>query len=83
LFRHPTAVGTPMTVTNGVMPKSAPQFFVTVGSYSWNAAYSGDSNNNGIRTPCGASGETLTVVTSCGCNCSCGGSELIACNKPD
>jgi hypothetical protein len=46
------AVGVPVIVTNGVVPKSISQVFVTVGSYSWNAVYSGDSNNNGATSPC-------------------------------
>ena len=47
-----TAVGFPKIVTNGVVPVSVSQVFVTVGSYSWNAVYSGDANNNGATSPC-------------------------------
>ena len=53
----PTIVGTPVNVTNGVVPSSASQQFNTAGSYSWNAVYSGDPNNNGATSPC----EQLTV----------------------
>src|SRR2546426_9397562 len=47
-----TTVGSPVTVTNGVVPGSASQGFNNAGSYSWNAAYNGDANNNGINSPC-------------------------------
>jgi hypothetical protein len=52
-----TTVGTPVNVTNGVVPNSASQQFNTAGAYSWNAVYSGDSNNNDATSPC----EQLTV----------------------
>ena len=48
----PTPVGTPVTVTAGVIPNSASQTFNNAGSFSWNAAYSGDSNNNGANSGC-------------------------------
>src|SRR2546427_10466888 len=41
----PTIVGSPVTVTNGAAPSSVLQPFNTAGSFGWNAAYSGDSNN--------------------------------------
>jgi hypothetical protein len=53
-----TPVGTPVTVTNGVVPNSASQVFNTAGSFSWNAVYSGDTNNNGATSAC----EDLTVA---------------------
>jgi len=53
-----TAVGTPVSVTNGVVPDSASQTFSTFGSFSWNGIYSGDANNNGATSPC----EPLTVA---------------------
>src|SRR6266487_2407760 len=52
-----TTVGTPVTVTNGVIPNSISQPFNLAGAYSWNASYSGDANNNGATSPC----EPLTV----------------------
>ncbi len=52
-----TTVGTPVTVTNGVVPNSASQTFSVAGSYSWNAIYNGDTNNNGATSTC----ELLTV----------------------
>jgi len=52
-----TTVGSPVTVTNGVVPNSASQAFNSAGSFSWNAVYSGDANNNGATSPC----EPLTV----------------------
>jgi len=50
-------VGTPVTVTGGVVPNSAAHIF-PVGTFSWNAVYSGDVNNNAATSPC----ETLTVL---------------------
>ncbi len=47
-----TIVGSPVTVTNGVVPNSASQQFISAGPYSWNASYSGDSNNNAVSSPC-------------------------------
>ena len=52
-----TVVGSPVTVSNGVVPSSSTQGFNNAGSYSWNAAYNGDANNNAITSPC----EPLTV----------------------
>ena len=52
-----TQVGARVTVTGGVVPASAPQTFTSLGSYSWNAAYSGDGNNVGAASAC----EPLTV----------------------
>ncbi len=52
-----TVVST-VTVTNGVVPPSASHTFNTAGSFSWNAVYSGDTNNNGATSAC----EPLTVT---------------------
>ncbi len=52
-----TNVGSPVTVTNAVVPTSPLQTFGTAGSYGWKAVYSGDSNNNGATSSC----EPLTV----------------------
>src|SRR3989475_1421 len=52
-----TAVGSPVTVTNGIVPASTSQGFNSAGSYSWNAVYNGDANNNPTTSPC----EPLTV----------------------
>ena len=53
---------TSVTVSgNGQESPSAPFTAPAVGSYYWQAMYSGDSNNNGFTTPCGATGESLTV----------------------
>src|SRR2546426_955817 len=53
----PTTVGSPVAVSNGAVPGSTSQAFNNAGAYSWNAAYSGDSNNNQVTSPC----EPLTV----------------------
>jgi hypothetical protein len=59
-----TTVGSPVTVTNGAVPNSASQTFATAGSFSWNAVYSGDANNNGATSPCEPLSVTsVTVVT--------------------
>jgi hypothetical protein len=53
-----THVGNPALVTNGVVKNSTAQAFSAAGYYSWNAAYSGDSNNNAATSPC----EPLVVI---------------------
>lgn len=50
-------VGSPVKVTDGVVPNSAPQMFHSAGLYSSNAVYTGDSNNTGTTGTC----ETFTV----------------------
>jgi hypothetical protein len=67
-----TVVGI-VIVTNGVAPNSPLYAFTTTGSFSWNAVYNGDPNNNGATSSC----ETLTVnsqtisTVSCGHGLSC------------
>jgi hypothetical protein len=46
-----TVVST-VTVTNGAVPNSASRTFNTAGNFSWDALYSGDSNNNGATSSC-------------------------------
>src|SRR5437899_532286 len=46
-----------MTVTNGVVPNSRTVTFNSSGTFSFNAVYSGDANNNGAASGC----ELLTV----------------------
>jgi hypothetical protein len=53
----PTTVGSPVAVTAGLVPKSVSQKLNSGGSFSWEAVYSGDSNNMGATAPC----EPLTV----------------------
>ena len=56
-------VNTVTVNTSGVVPNSAAATFNTVGSYYWQAVYSGDANNNGASSPCTAgSNEQLTVT---------------------
>ncbi len=50
------------TVTNGIVPDSDPISFNTAGTYSFQAVYSGDSNNNGASSVC--STEQLLVKAS-------------------
>jgi len=47
-----TAVGTPVTVAHGVVPGSAAQAFSAPGTYSWDAVYSGDPDNNAATSQC-------------------------------
>jgi hypothetical protein len=54
-----TVVST-VTVTNGAVPNSASRTFNIAGNFSWNALYSGDSNNNGATSSC----EPLKVTAS-------------------
>jgi hypothetical protein len=51
-----------VTVTNGVVPNSAGFTPTTAGSYSFQAVYSGDGNNNGASSVC--STEQLLVRTN-------------------
>jgi Concanavalin A-like lectin/glucanases superfamily/IPT/TIG domain len=43
----------PATVTNGVVAQSAPSTAPPVGTYNWQATYSGDINNQGATSTCG------------------------------
>jgi hypothetical protein len=57
LFSGGTCIGTPtvlsdVTVSNGMIPNSASRRFNSTGTFSWNAVYSGDSNNNLATSPC-------------------------------
>ena len=47
-----------VTVTGALVPNSASHFFGNVGSYSWEAIYSGDANDSGATSSC----EVLTVT---------------------
>jgi hypothetical protein len=47
------------TVTNGQVPDSDPVMFSSVGTFYWQASYSGDPLNNPSSTACGE--ETVTV----------------------
>ncbi|WP_329385297.1 hypothetical protein OG625_25225 [Streptomyces sp. NBC_01351] len=52
-------VGSPVTVTNGVVPNSAAAQFNQVGTFYWQATYSGDANNMPAMSAC--TSEPLTV----------------------
>ncbi|MGN6405230.1 hypothetical protein [Sinomonas sp.] len=49
-----------VTVSNGAVPDSNAVTFNTVGTYYWQAVYSGDANNNGATSPC--TSEQLVVT---------------------
>jgi len=64
----PTTVGSPVTVTDSLNPASAPQSFSAPGYYSWNAVYSGDSNNFAATGGCDAlivNTSPMTFALSC------------------
>ena len=48
----PATVVSTVKVTNGAVPNSATKSFNAAGDYSWNAVYSGDTNNNGATSSC-------------------------------
>ena len=49
--------------TSGIVPNSNAATFGSVGTYYWQAVYSGDANNNGTSSPCTAgNNEQLTVT---------------------
>ena len=58
-----TQVGGSMTVavSGGVVPTS-PSVPLTVGTYYWQASYSGDASNQASASTCGPSGEVETVT---------------------
>ncbi|MEA2369700.1 MAG: hypothetical protein QOH12_94, partial [Solirubrobacteraceae bacterium] len=64
---NPTCTGTPLgtstvTVTgNGTYP-SGPFSSAGAGTYNFVAVYSGDANNAGVTSACGAAGESVTVT---------------------
>jgi hypothetical protein len=49
------------TVTNASIPNSDPWQFITPGTYWWQVAYSGDTNNTAATSSCNAAGTILTV----------------------
>jgi hypothetical protein len=48
---NPRDAGT-KTVTNAIVPDSDPLIFNTAGTFYWQAAYSGDANNNAATSAC-------------------------------
>src|SRR5262249_13634869 len=65
--QNATCTGTPVFTSTVIVNgngnyQSAPFTTPSVGVYNWLASYSGDTNNNPYTAPCGASGETLTVI---------------------
>ena len=55
------AIVSTVIVTDGAVPNSASQVFDGAGSYSWDADYTGDSNNNDATSGC----KLLTVNNVC------------------
>jgi hypothetical protein len=49
--QNPQGAGT-VTVTNGTVPNSNAITFTHAGTFYWQAAYSGDANNNGATSSC-------------------------------
>jgi hypothetical protein len=55
----------PLTITPaGTLPGSDPISIPTVGTYYWQATYSGDANNAPSASTCGAAGEVETVTAA-------------------
>src|SRR2546422_2865157 len=52
LCTAPGTVASTVTVTGGVVPNSRAVTFNATGSYSFQATYSGDTNNNAATSPC-------------------------------
>ena len=52
------------TVTNGTVPDSDPVTFNSAGDYYWQAAYSGDADNNPATSPCGSEHLVVNPNTS-------------------
>jgi hypothetical protein len=52
-----------VTVTDGVVPPSAPETLSKPGTYYWTAVYSGDSANAGSVEACGSEIETVVTGT--------------------
>jgi hypothetical protein len=50
--------------TPGTLPESAPVTLTNVGTYYWQAAYSGDTGNAPSVSPCGPAGEVETVTAA-------------------
>jgi hypothetical protein len=61
-----TQVGSPVTVTNHVVPNSKSLSFPTAGTFWWQAFYSGDGNNAPASSVCAAAGTVLTVTAKIG-----------------
>jgi hypothetical protein len=58
----PAGVSGSGTISSSSASYSATGTPPTAGIYHWQASYAGDANNNGFTTPCGGTGEQLTVV---------------------
>jgi hypothetical protein len=57
--------GTPETITTpGTLPSSAPVSLSSAGTYYWQAAYSGDPNNQSSTSTCGSETETVQAGTT-------------------
>jgi hypothetical protein len=70
LFSGTACTGSPVsttlaaTVTNGVVAQSNPFTTTPAGTYTWQATYSGDINNQGTTSPCGPDKIVVTNVAA-------------------
>ena len=55
-------VGSVTVPTSGTVPNSPAATLGSVGTYYWQAVYSGDSNNNGASSPCTATNNEQLIV---------------------
>jgi hypothetical protein len=60
----PTFVSSPQTVSGDGQYQSGSFTPAAVGTYSWEALYSGDTNNASVTTSCGDPAETFTVAVA-------------------
>jgi hypothetical protein len=62
---HAVNTGTALSITTpGQLPNSAAVTLNTAGTYYWQAAYSGDTNNASSTSTCGAETETVSQTTA-------------------
>jgi hypothetical protein len=74
-----------VTVTNGVVPSSAPVTLSKAGAYYWTAVYSGDANNASSVEGCGSEVETVaggTIVNTATDSATCQSSGTLTFDPP-
>jgi uncharacterized repeat protein (TIGR01451 family) len=54
-----------VTVTNAAVPNSGAVTFLALGTFYWQAVYSGDTNNNGATSPCTSEPVIVSTPFSC------------------
>jgi len=60
------SAGSPEPITTpGTLPPSSPVTLPVVGTYYWQASYSGDAHNAAATSTCGSETETVVATTGC------------------